>query len=206
MVFEGKTFTFGIVADTHVPDRVRQLAPQMLETFKRFELDGILHAGDACNQRVVDTLEKIAPVTIVQGNRDFLFGMHSPKEETLFINGLELVIAHGHRSLYQYFIDKIATIRYGYMFTRYYRLLNQDYPKADIIVFGHTHHQTARWVNGQLLFNPGVAYPCMYNYFTPQYGILSITADGLVRTQFFGPKNRHRSKSKIFKLINKKFD
>ncbi len=199
---EKKTITFGVVADTHVPDRVKLLSQQMLDTFRKLELDGILHAGDACNRKVVQTLESIAPVTIVQGNRDFIYGMRSPIYETLTINGLKLVIAHGHRSLFHYFFDKVATIRYGYLFTRYYHQLNQDYPSADIIVFGHTHHQTARWVEGKLLFNPGVAYPCKYNNFIPQYGVLSITAKGLVRTQFYGLKNRKRTRGKLFKLIN----
>lgn len=203
---EIRTITFGVVADTHVPDRVKQLSTEMLETFKTRNLDGILHAGDACTKQVVKTLEEIAPVTIVRGNRDFLFGLRPPLFEKMEVNGLKLVVAHGHRSLFHYMIDKLATIQHGYMFSRYYSQLHQDYPDADIIVFGHTHHQTARWVGGQLLFNPGVAYPCMYNNFIPQYGVLSITAEGSIRTQFFGLKNRRRSRSKLFKLINRKFD
>ncbi len=203
---ESRTITYGVVADTHVPDRVKQLSTEMLDTFRSLALDGILHAGDACNKQVVKALEEIAPVIIVQGNRDFLFGLRSPMHEILAVNGLKLVVAHGHRSLFHYMIDKLATIQHGYMFSRYYRQLHQDYPQADIIVFGHTHHQTAKWVGAQLLFNPGVAYPCKYNNFIPQYGVLSITADGVVRTQFFGSKNRRRRRSKLFKLINRRLD
>ena len=199
---ESKRITFGVVADTHVPDRVKNLPEQMLETFSKRNLDGILHAGDACNKGVVSTLEKIAPVTIVQGNRDFLFGLRPPLYEKMEVNGIKLVIAHGHRSLFHYLVDKIATIRHGYKFSRYYQQLHQDYPAADIIVFGHTHHQTARWVAGKLLFNPGVAYPCKYNNFEPQYGVLSITAGGLVQTQFFGPKNVTRSGDRFLDFIN----
>jgi len=202
MLDENKMVNFGVVADTHVPDRVKNLPEQILETFRNLDLDGILHAGDACNKGVVSTLEKIAPVTIVQGNRDFLFGMRSPKYQTLFVNNLNIVIAHGHRSLFHYFIDKLATIQHGYMFSRYYQQLHQDYPEADIIIFGHTHHQTARWVDGQLLFNPGVAYPCQYNNFVPQYGVLSITVEGLVRTQFYGPKNITSKIDTNFELNN----
>ena len=202
MLDEGKKVTFGVVADTHVPDRVKNLPAQMLATFRDLEPDGILHAGDACNKWVVQTLEEIAPVTIVQGNRDFFFGLRSPINERIDVNGLKIVIAHGHRSLFHYFIDKVATIRYGYRFTRYYQQLHQDFPEANIIIFGHTHHQTARWVEGQLLFNPGVAYPCKYNNFEPQYGILSITAGGLVQTQFFGPKNVTGTGDRFLDFIN----
>ena len=199
---ESKRITFGVVADTHVPDRVKNLPEQMLETFSKRNLDGILHAGDACNKGVVSTLEKIAPVTIVQGNRDFLFGLRPPLYEKMEVNGIKLVIAHGHRSLFHYLVDKIATIRHGYKFSRYYQQLHQDYPAADIIVFGHTHHQTARWVAGQLLFNPGVAYPCKYNNFESQYGVLSITAGGLIQTQFFGPKNVTGTGDRFLDFIN----
>jgi predicted phosphodiesterase len=128
-------------------------------------------------------------VTIIQGNRDILFGMNFPQDQSIYVNHLKLVIAHGHRSLMHYILDKFAYFREGYLFTRYYQQLHHDYPDADIIVFGHTHHQTARWVDEQLLFNPGVAYPCQYNGFKTQFGLLSITAKGIIRTQFFGPKN-----------------
>ena len=198
---ENKTITFGVVADTHVPDRVKHLSADMLTTFRKIKPDGILHAGDACNKQVVKTLEEIAPLTIVQGNRDFLFGMRFPRDEKLKVNGLTIVVAHGHRSMFHYMVDKLATIRHGYMFSRYYQQLHQDYPNADIIVFGHTHHQTASWVGSQLLFNPGVAYPCMYNNFVPQYGTLSITGQSLVRTQFYGLKNRRRRRTGLFKLL-----
>lgn len=200
---ERRKVTFGVIADTHVPDRVKQIQPQILDTFRDLDLDGILHAGDACNKQVVQTLERIAPVTIVQGNRDFLFGLRPPLHVKMEVNGIKLVIAHGHRSLVHYIIDKVATIRYGYRFTRYYEQLHMDYPEADIIIFGHTHHQTARWVEGQLLFNPGVAYPCKYNNFETQYGVLTITAEGFVRTQFYGPKNASRRRGKLFNLIDK---
>jgi putative phosphoesterase len=196
MTGEPKTITLGVLADTHVPDRARYLQPEILEAFKIHAVDHILHAGDASSWKVVRKLKEIAPVTIVQGNRDILFGMQLPKHQTLIVNKLKIVLAHGHRSLLHYIIDKFSYFREGYLFDRYYRQLHQDYPDADIIVFGHTHHQTARWVDGQLLFNPGVAYPCRYNNFKAQYGMLSITAEGLIRTQFFGPKNVIRDKMK----------
>mgnify|MGYP001037016241 CR=1 FL=1 len=199
---EFKTVTFGVIADTHVPDRAKHLQPKILETFKACAVDHILHAGDASSWKVVRKLEEIAPVTIVQGNRDILFGMQLPKYRIVLVNNLKIVLAHGHRSLLYYLIDKISYFRKGYLFERYYKQLHLDYPDADIIVFGHTHHQTARWVDGQLLFNPGVAYPCHYNNFKPQFGMLSITAEGLIRTRFFGSKNVIRDKMKRLSSSN----
>lgn len=202
MVNELDSVTFGVVADTHIPDRARHLPPYMLRTFKNLQVDQILHAGDASNRRVLHELEKIAPVTIVQGNRDILFGLWPPRHHILSVNNLKIVVAHGHRSLLHYLVDKAAYFRHGYRFARYYKQLHHDYPDADVIVFGHTHHQTARWVNSQLLFNPGVGYPCKYNGFMPQFGTLSITAQGQIRTQFFGAKNILRDKGKQPNLIN----
>ena len=195
MAYEGETITFGVVADTHIPDRANRIPEAILNTFEQRSVDRILHAGDASSWKAIGALEKIAPVTAVQGNREFLFGLRLPRYQSLSVNGLSLVLAHGHRSLLHYLIDKFAYFREGYQFDRYYQQLHQDYPQADIIIFGHTHHQTARWVDGQLLFNPGVAYPCHYNDFKTQYGILTITTEGLIRTEFFGPKNVRRLKS-----------
>lgn len=178
------TLTLGVVADTHIPDRARKLPDGLLEKLEEAQVQRILHAGDASSWQVVRDLERIAPVSIVQGNRDWLLGMRVPKHISFTANGISITLAHGHRSILNYLIDKWAYIRKGYRFKRYYDQLTHDYPDADVIIFGHTHHQTAKWVDGRLLFNPGAAYPCRYNKFTPQFGIISITSEGDIRTKF----------------------
>jgi predicted phosphodiesterase len=130
-------------------------------------------------------LEEIAPVIVVQGNRDWLFGMSFPLHVNLTINSVRTTLTHGHRSMLQYLFDKWSYIRIGYRFERYYRHLSADYPNSDVIIFGHTHYQTATWVNGQLFFNPGAAYPCQHNHNQPQFGILSITPGGIIRTECY---------------------
>lgn len=179
-----ETITLGVVADTHVPDRARKLPDGLLKKLEEAHVQRILHAGDASSRQVVHVLERIAPVSIVQGNRDWLLGMRAPKFISFTANGINITLAHGHRSIFNYLIDKWAYIRKGYLFKRYYDQLTRDYPDADVIIFGHTHHQTAKWVDGRLLFNPGAAYPCRYNHYTPQFGIISITGDGDIRTEF----------------------
>jgi uncharacterized protein len=178
-----ETITFGVIADTHIPDRARRLPDRLLEILQAAHINAILHAGDASSWKVIHELETIAPVTIVQGNRDWLMGMQTPRHKTLVANNIRITLAHGHRSMLHYLVDKWSYIKHGYIFERYYQLLSQDHPNADVIVFGHTHHQTAKWIKGQLFFNPGAAYPCKYNNFNPQYGILSITPDGKIRTE-----------------------
>lgn len=181
---ETNAVTLGVIADTHTPDRARILPAQLLDALRAEKIDQILHAGDSSNWRAIHALEQIAPVTVVQGNRDWLFGMRTPKHATLTINGIQITLAHGHRSMAHYMVDKWAYIRNGYAFQRYYTHLSTDFPESDLVIFGHTHHQTAVWVNGRLFFNPGAAYPCKYNHFTPQFGVISITPKGLVRTKF----------------------
>jgi putative phosphoesterase len=179
-----ETITLGVVADTHVPDRIRKLPSGLLTAFKVAKVDMILHAGDACNWEVIRALAAVAPVKLVQGNRDWLLGMKTPRFEQFEINGVEIALAHGHRSIFHYAVDKWSSLLRGYDFQRYYRPLSKMFPDSRIIIFGHTHHQTAQWVKGQLFFNPGAAYPCKYNQFNPQYGIISITPDCKIRTEF----------------------
>lgn len=176
--------TLAVIADTHIPDRARSLPPGLLDAIWAENVDQILHAGDASNWNVIRALEQVAPVTIIQGNRDWLFGMRTPKHTTLAVNSVKITLAHGHRSLSHYLVDKWAYLREGYRFERYYEHLSADYPESDLIIFGHTHHQTATWVDGQLFFNPGAAYPCKINRYIPQFGVISITPHGLIRTVF----------------------
>jgi len=184
MEAESKTLTFGVIADTHIPDRVKSLPAQLIPRLQAAKVDRILHAGDACNWRVVRTLERVAPVTIIQGNRDWLLGMRTPREITMSANGVRLTLAHGHHSLFFYFFDKVFHLRKSYNLEHYYQRLLKHYPNSDVIVFGHTHWQIAKWVKGQLLFNPGAAYPCKRNHYKPRFGILSISPEGNIRTQF----------------------
>lgn len=179
---ETAPLTFGVISDTHIPDRVRNLPDVIMRTLDRAKVDQILHAGDAANLKVVRTLQDIAPVTIVQGNRDWLLGMTFPRVISFTVHGIQITLTHGHRSMLHYLIDKWSTIREGYRFERYAQPLARDFPHSDVIIFGHTHFQMVKWVNGQLFFNPGAAYPCKYNHYTPQFGILSITPEGIIRT------------------------
>lgn len=182
MLDNPQPYTFAVISDTHVPDRVKSLPDRILEGITRAQVDEILHAGDAANWKVIRQLEQIAPVRVVQGNRDWLLGMPFPRFLTFTVYGIHITLTHGHHSMRNYLVDKWFTLREGYRFERYFRHFAQDFPQSDVIIFGHTHYQTVQWVNQQVFFNPGAAYPCKYNHYTPQFGILSITPDGTIRT------------------------
>jgi hypothetical protein len=178
---DSKPIRFGVVSDTHIPDRARSLPENVLNGLRNANVDLIFHAGDVSCLKVIHTLEKIAPVKTVQGNRDWFLGLSFPKQISLSYFGINLVLTHGHRSVINYLFDKWAILREGYQFSRYQKLLAQDFPLSDIIIFGHTHRQEIRWVEGQLFFNPGAAYPCKYNQYHPQFGILAINPNGEIQ-------------------------
>ncbi len=178
-----KAVRIGVIADTHIPDRVKVLPDEILTAFRESKVDRIFHAGDVSSWQALEPLEEIAPVTVVQGNRDWFLQMHSPKIMKVTINGVRIALAHGHRSIPHYIVDKWAYLTKGYVFQRYYDHLSVDFPDADVIIFGHTHHQVARWIGTQLYFNPGAAYPCTYNHFVPEYGFLIIHPDGVIESE-----------------------
>jgi len=59
---------FGLLADTHIPGSMKELWPQVADAFKGVDL--ILHGGDITSSRVLDWLERIAPVMAAEGNHD----------------------------------------------------------------------------------------------------------------------------------------
>ena len=47
----------GLISDTHIPDRARELPKNVISSFENVDL--ILHAGDLTSTKVIDELEKI---------------------------------------------------------------------------------------------------------------------------------------------------
>jgi len=60
--------TLGLISDTHLPDRLRALPPEVFDALDGVDL--ILHAGDVGTLAVLDQLSTIAPVVAVHGNDD----------------------------------------------------------------------------------------------------------------------------------------
>lgn len=57
----------GVLSDTHIPKRAKKLPRIVLETFGH--VDHIIHAGDVMTMDVINSLEELAPVTAIAGNR-----------------------------------------------------------------------------------------------------------------------------------------
>jgi uncharacterized protein len=78
----------GVISDTH--GLLRSQALQFLKG-----CDSIIHCGDICEQRVIDELTQIAPVTAVRGNNDKGdWARALPESELLRIGEICLFVIH----------------------------------------------------------------------------------------------------------------
>jgi putative phosphoesterase len=171
--------TVGVVSDTHIPDRVRNLHPSVIPTLLSEAVDLILHAGDVSIKSVVDELEQVAPLVFVRGNRDLVFLNKQPRFQRLELAGTQVGLLHGHGGVVRYFWDKIRIIFEGYRLKRYLPVLLQHAPEAKVIIFGHTHFPENIWIDGRLIFNPGSA-GVGGRGLQPSIGVLKFNNDGQV--------------------------
>lgn len=125
----------GIISDTH-----GLLRPEVFDVFR--EVDRILHAGDVGPPDLLDELSAIAPVTAVWGNTDgFALRARVPEVVETRIEGFDFLLIHGHQ------LGAPTPER-----------LNQRYPSAEVIIFGHTHRPLLVTVDQVVtVMNPGGA-------------------------------------------------
>jgi len=153
----------GIIADTHIPHRLKAVPQAVFEIFS--EVDLILHAGDIVDPRILDDLASLAPVKAVRGNVhlvDRSWDPQLPKAQRLHILGHHIVLTHGHASFVR---GSLERVRYWLSPDR--DLVNQRianwcldiYPEVDLIIFGHSHRAYNQTFGRRLLFNPGAVCP-----------------------------------------------
>lgn len=128
----------GLISDTHIPDRAKQLPQNVLDAFS--DVDLILHAGDLTSLEVIEELEEIAPVMAVQGNMDRVSGIKLPKAKIVEAEGLKIGIVHGE------VYPRGDTQQLVYLAKEL---------GADILVSGHSHQPKIEQTDGVLLINPG---------------------------------------------------
>lgn len=128
----------GLISDTHIPDRAKEIPENVYSAFKNVDL--ILHAGDLTSLNVIEELENIAPVIAIQGNMDRVSGINLPTAKVLEAEGLRIGIVHGE------VYPRADTQQLLYLA----RELN-----VDILVSGHSHQPKIEQTEGILLLNPG---------------------------------------------------
>lgn len=170
--------SIAVVGDTHIPDRVDGLHPGLIPLLKDLQPNYIFHTGDISVLRIIDKLSEIAPVFAVAGNRDFLNLKVLSRHQMFLINGSRILLTHGHISLAHYWVDKIQNWLQDYQIERYVKRFSGRVEKADIYIFGHSHHAENRWVDGKLYFNPGSASIALRPEFRISFGIMRIDPKG----------------------------
>ena len=127
-----------VLSDTHAPRRWRSCPPRVAAQLRGADL--ILHAGDVCTAAVLDELAQYAPVVAVVGNNDAPDVAAWGAEQTAELDIAGLAVAMLHDS-------GAATGRLS--------RLRRRFPRADLVVFGHSHIPLDEAAAGLRIFNPG---------------------------------------------------
>lgn len=107
---------------------------------KNKDVQMIIHLGDIVGD-ALELQKKFPqyPLHYVRGNNDF--GMEHPKEKILEIEGLKILLTHGHA--------------YGVK-NDYQRIISMGNSlKVNAVFFGHTHQREEFLSNRMLVLNPG---------------------------------------------------
>lgn len=172
----------GLIADTHMPDRLAALPAAIGEALAGVDL--ILHAGDVGELRVLDALSAIAPVVAVHGNDDTAESQRElPYQQLVSVGGLRLLLTHAHHPDRA---DELASRRDDSWRPKLERRAEMGRRSgAQVVVFGHTHvAMTVPW-GDLLLVNPGAIAPG--THFARQtlasVARLTVRADGAVAVE-----------------------
>lgn len=126
----------GVISDTHVPTRRKNIPEKIFEVFKGVDL--ILHAGDIESKEVIESLEEIAPVVAVKGNCDYDLGLND--REIVTVENIRIGLAHG------------LVYPRGDTQQLYYLARELD---VDVMITGHSHQPMIEKIEDVLLLNPG---------------------------------------------------
>lgn len=123
--------TIGVISDTH-----GLLRPEAVAVLQGSDL--IIHAGDLGDQKILDKLKEIAPVTAVRGNIDReAWARKLPATNRLEVDGVSIYVLHSLQEL-----D-----------------LKPEAAGFAAVISGHSHVPKQEMKNGVLYFNPGSAGP-----------------------------------------------
>ncbi len=125
-----------VLSDTHL-ERGEALPAAVLAAAK--EADLVIHAGDLVCTEVIDALRAITLVEAVAGNMDgAAISAQFPRTKLLTLAGVRVGIAHGSGAP-----DGIAA------------RVQAQFPQAQVIIYGHSHHPEVCEEHGVLFLNPG---------------------------------------------------
>lgn len=114
----------GVISDTH-----GLLRPEVIERLK--ECGCIIHAGDFCQEKILEQLEDIAPVFAVRGNNDWGWERRLPRELAFSVGDVRFLMTHDRAHLPRFLGE------------------------AQVVIFGHSHQYFEEHIQGRLWLNPG---------------------------------------------------
>ena len=133
------TMKIGIFGDSHVPDRADGI-PEKIKN-ELYICDFIICTGDLTSEKIVDFIKNSGKeFKIVRGNMDHL---NFPKMEQVEIEGKRIVITHSDEIKPRGDKTQLFEIAKRY--------------NADLLAYGHTHHQDLWEKDGIIFLNPGSA-------------------------------------------------
>jgi hypothetical protein len=158
------TKTVGVISDTHVPARAREVPKQVFAIFDK--VDYIVHAGDLVDLSVIDELEQLAPVLAVYGNMDSpeIRGK-LPRVNSFRVFDWKIGVTHDPRSLFGMGKMRDIAAKNGF----------------NVLVYGHTHSPGIKWEGKTLFINPGSPTNPVPSFINkPTVALLRVTSESMV--------------------------
>lgn len=149
----------GVISDTHIPDRAKDIPEQILEDFKN--VDMVIHAGDFVDLSVLDKLKTVCrDVRAVWGNMDQNeIRKKLPEKEIIKIANYKIGIIHGYGHP-----NNLIELTAG--------VFKDD--GVNLIIFGHSHSPVNEKKGDILYFNPGSPTDKIFSPYN-SYGIIEIS-------------------------------
>lgn len=130
------TKKIAILSDTH-----GYIHPDIVDLVSKCDI--AIHAGDICEEQTLTQLKPQEKLIAIQGNNDYHITHLKDKEELNLFNR-KIVVEHGHAYPYEHIKSLHNSLR-------------EQYPDANIIIYGHTHKQVIDDSQTPWVINPGAA-------------------------------------------------
>ncbi|MGE0820754.1 MAG: metallophosphoesterase family protein [Candidatus Binatia bacterium] len=157
----------GLISDTHIPEAMPELPPQVRTVFAGADL--ILHAGDLHCLDVLNWLEEIAPVLACRGNGDEGSGGREVVPDDPRLHEAVVTTSAGFR------IGMVHDVLDPREFPRWpiERTMEQYFDGyTDLIICGHTHVESIKQHGQVIVINPGS--PTFPHNYSAQPGTVAV--------------------------------
>ncbi len=158
----------GLISDTHVPFKAPKIPQNIIDNFKKREVDYVFHLGDFT---IIDSLEQL----YTEFGKEKIIGILGNMDQGEIIDFLPETLAfdlYGHKIFMTHGTGgpNIVIKRLNKQF---------DLTPYDIIIFGHVHRPYNEvWRDGKLYLNPGTPTDRQFTDIN-SYGYLRISRESI---------------------------